>query len=349
MMIRGLRHIEPYRAGAQPNAADIIKLNTNENAYGASPVVKQALQQFSADHLKRYSSLNQESLREALAKQLKVSKEQLLIGNGSDDILSMAFLAFFNNEQPILFPDLTYGFYKVWAELYHIAYQEVPLSASFEIVTADYLTQNGGIIITNPNAPTGIYKPLAEIEKILLANPDVVVIVDEAYINFGGQSALPLLEKYANLVIVRTFSKDAALAGLRVGYAVANPQLIAILNAVKHAINPYSVDSLAERLATAAVQDWSFYQENCKKIAQTRDWFSEELRKWRFQVLPSQANFVLIKPSGISSQALYAGLEAKGIYVRFFPEVERIKDYLRISIGKREEMRTCLRVIKELL
>lgn len=346
-MIRGLRQIEPYRAGAQPRQLDIIKLNTNENAYGASSKVKEALAGFSADQLRRYSSLDQDSLRQALSRQLGVDASQLIIGNGSDDILSIAFLTFFNNPEPILFPDLTYGFYKVWADLYQIPYQEVPLAADFTIKTEDYQRPNGGIILTNPNAPTGIYKPLAEIEDILKSNRDVAVIVDEAYINFGGQTALSLLEKYDHLVLVRTFSKDASLAGLRVGYTVASPRLIASMNAVKHSINPYSVDLLAERLATAAVEDWEHYERNCRRIAETRDWFRQALIELGFMVLPSATNFVLAKPQGISSRSLFEKLEARGIFVRYFPNVKRIEDFLRISIGSREEMEECLNAIKE--
>lgn len=294
-MIRGLRQIEPYVAGVQPAERKMIKLNTNENAYGASPKVREALANFDVDSLRKYSTLEQADLRAALANNLKVKPEQLIIANGSDDVLSIAFLAFFNNDEPVLFPDLTYGFYKVWADLYRVNYHEIPLAEDFTINTEDYLADNGGIILTNPNAPTGIYKPLNEIEKLLKANQDTVVIIDEAYISFGGQSALSLLSKYNNLVITRTFSKDAALAGLRVGYAIANESLIAVMNAVKHSINPYSVDLLAERLATVAVEDWSYYQENAKKIQKTRAWFSEQLVKQGFDVLPSQANFCLDK------------------------------------------------------
>lgn len=347
-MIRGLRQIEPYVAGVQPAEKKMIKLNTNENAYGASPKVREALANFDVDSLRKYSTLEQTDLRAALANNLKVKPEQLIIANGSDDVLSIAFLAFFNNDEPVLFPDLTYGFYKVWADLYRVNYHEIPLAEDFTIKTEDYLADNGGIILTNPNAPTGIYKPLNEIEKLLKSNQDTVVIIDEAYISFGGQSALSLLNKYNNLVITRTFSKDAALAGLRVGYAIANEPLIAVMNAVKHSINPYSVDLLAERLATAAVEDWSYYQENAKKIQKTRAWFSEQLVKQGFDVLPSQANFVLTKPHDSATAKLFEELEARKIYVRYFPKVERIKDYLRISMGTQEEMEEVVKAIEEI-
>ena len=325
--LKGLRQINPYVAGQQPNEPDMIKLNTNENAYGPSPKVAEALQNFDAQELRKYSSLDQAELCQALAANLGVSPDQLIIGNGSDDILSMAFLAFFNSGESVLFPDLTYGFYKVWADLYHVPFREIPLTADFEVHPSDYFGDNGGIILANPNAPTGIYLPLEQLEEILASNQDVVVVVDEAYIHFGGQSALPLLETYPNLFITRTFSKDAALAGLRVGYGIGHPDLIAVMKAVKDSINPYSVD---------------------RAIQETRDWFAGELAALDFQVLPSQTNFVLAQPTRISAAELFQQLEELQIYVRYFPKAERIKDFLRISIGRREEMETVLAAIEEI-
>lgn len=347
--IRGLRKIEPYVAGSQPKEDNIIKLNTNENAYGPSPKVSQALETFDVHSLRKYSTLDQAALRHALSENLQVSADQIIVGNGSDDILSMAFLAFFNSEEPVLFPDLTYGFYKVWADLYHINYHEIPLNENFEIETADYLADNGGIVLTNPNAPTGIFKSLDEIEAIVKANQDVVVIIDEAYINFGGQTALPLLQKYDNIFITRTFSKDAALAGLRVGYGIGSPKLMAVINAVKNSINPYNVNSIAECLATAAVENWDYYEGTCHKIMATRDWFSSALQDLDFSVLPSATNFILVEPEGVSAEALFNHLQAQKIYVRYFPKVDRIKNKLRISIGTQEEMERVLSAIKEIL
>ena len=346
--LKGLRQINPYVAGQQPNERDMIKLNTNENAYGPSPKVAEALQNFDTQELRKYSSLDQAELCQALAANLGVSPDQLIIGNGSDDILSMAFLAFFNRGESVLFPDLTYGFYKVWADLYHVPFREIPLTADFEVHPSDYFGDNGGIILANPNAPTGIYLPLDQLEEILASNQDVVVVVDEAYINFGGQSALPLLDTYPNLFITRTFSKDAALAGLRVGYGIGHPDLIAVMKAVKDSINPYSVDMLAERLALAAVKDWDYYIETGRAIQETRDWFAGELAALDFQVLPSQTNFVLVQPTRISAEELFQKLEERRIYVRYFPKAERIKDFLRISIGRREEMEAVLAAIKEI-
>ncbi len=347
-MIRGLREIEPYVAGNQPQGRNLIKLNTNENAYAPSPKVAEALAKFDSKDLRKYSSLDQADLRSALGQELGIDPDWIMVGNGSDDILSLAFQAFFNNDLPIIFPDLTYGFYKVWADLYHINYHEIPLNENFQIDTADYLADNGGIVLANPNAPTGIYKPLEELEEILKANQDVVVIIDEAYINFGGQTALPLLKKYPNLFITRTFSKDAALAGLRVGYGLGNPDLMAVIRAVKNSVNPYSVNSLSEKLAVAAVQDWGYYEDTCQKIMTSRDWFSQELQALGFEVLPSSANFILTRPI-LPAGELFNDLESKKIYVRYFPKVERIKDYLRISIGRQDEMERVLTEIQQIL
>ncbi|QGX00918.1 histidinol-phosphate transaminase [Streptococcus ruminicola] len=347
--IKGLREIEPYVAGSQPSGENLIKLNTNENAYGPSPKVAEVFSQFDVHQLRKYSTLDQKSLRIALAKQHGLDPDQIIVGNGSDDILSMAFLAFFNSEDSVLFPDLTYGFYKVWADLYHINYCEIPLDDNFEIDVTDYISDNGGIVITNPNAPTGIYKSLDEIERIIRANQDVVVIIDEAYINFGGQTAIPLLEKYDNVFITRTFSKDASLAGLRVGYGMGSPKLMAVINAVKNSVNPYNVDLIAEKLALAAVESWDYYEDTCQKIMATRDWFAKELRFLDFNVLESKTNFVLAECPDNGAALLFDYLQAKNIYVRYFPKVERIKNYLRISIGRQDEMEEVLKSIKEFL
>ena len=348
-MIRGLRHITPYVPGSQPADKEIIKLNTNENAYAPSPEVADALKAFDSHRLRRYSSLDQDVLRQALAEHLAVAADQIVIGNGSDDVLSMAFLAFFNDSRPILFPDLTYGFYKVWADLYHITYREIPLAADFSLLEEDYMTANGGIVIANPNAPTGLCKSLKEIEAIVKANQDVVVIIDEAYVNFGGETALPLLDKYDNIFIVRTFSKDAALAGLRVGYGVGSPKLIAVIKAVKNALNPYNVDSIAENLAAAAVKSWDYYEQTCQKIIATRERFAEGLEALGFRVLASQTNFVLAEPPRVSAEALFTYLQSQKIFVRYFPNAERLRNYLRISIGTPAEMEKVIQAIQEFL
>lgn len=347
MVLHGLRKIDPYVAGAQPNQAEMIKLNTNENAYGPSPKTMEALRQIGGEELRKYSSLDGADLRFALADQLGVAAEQIVIGNGSDDILSMAFLAFFNTDKPVLFPDLTYGFYKVWADLYQVPYREIPLGEDFHWKLEDYLVEAGGIILTNPNAPTGLYRSVGDIEQVVQAHPESVVIIDEAYINFGGETALPLLDRYPNVFITRTFSKDAALAGLRVGYGIGSPELVNVLHAVRNAINPYNIDKVAEKVATAAVKDWAYYEETCRKIMATRDWFRKELLSLGCQVLPSLTNFLLVKPLDGKAQELFTHLESHRIYVRYFPRVQRIASYLRISIGRQEEMQQVLAVIKE--
>ncbi|GAB2022926.1 histidinol-phosphate transaminase [Pseudolactococcus yaeyamensis] len=347
--MKGLRQIKPYVAGAQPQDKKMIKINTNENAFPPSPGVLQALASFDGQVLRQYSSLENNALRDKLAENLGVNREQIIVGNGSDDILALAFLSFFNSDDAVLFPDITYGFYKVWADLFRIPFEEVPLSGEFEIVTTDYTNRvNGGIVIANPNAPTGIFKDLSEVEAIVAANQDVVVIIDEAYIAFGGQSALPLLEQYDNVFITRTFSKDAALAGLRVGYGIGSPKLISVINAVKNAYNPYSVDMIAEALATAAVEDHLYYEWVNAEISETRDWFSAELGALGFEVLPSLTNFVLTKPAGIAATSLFEFLQSKQIYVRYFGDKGRLSDYLRMSIGTQDEMAKVIQVIGDL-
>ncbi|MHC5374637.1 histidinol-phosphate transaminase [Enterococcus sp. LJL120] len=346
--MRGIRKTDPYTAGEQPNFTDMIKLNTNENPYPPSPKVKKALQDFDYDQLKRYSSLDQRPLKEALAEKFQLAPENFIIGNGSDEVLAFCFLAFFNSEYPVLFPDITYGFYPVWGDLFKVPIQLIPLQENFKINLADYATDNGGVILTNPNAPTGDYLTVAEIEKFLQANTESVVVVDEAYIDFGGTSVMPLIDNYPNLVVVHTLSKGFSLAGLRVGYAVAQPALIQVLEGVKSSFNPYSVDSLAETLATAAIEDGEYYQHLQKEISATREAFSKDLLELGFEVLPSLANFVFAKPTKISAEKLFNELKAQHVFVRYFKQ-ERLKDYLRISIGTPSEMTRVIQIIQQLL
>lgn len=345
-MIKGLRSIAPYVPGTQPREKNMIKINTNENAFPPSSGVLKVLSEFDGTQLRQYSSLDNYQLCHELANSLGVDQEQIIVGNGSDDILALAFLSFFNSGAPVFFPDITYGFYKVWSDLFKIPFKEILLSQHFEIVTDDYIEhKTGGIVIANPNAPTGIFKSLSEIEEIVKANQDVVVIIDEAYITFGGESALPLLAQYDNIFITRTFSKDAALAGLRVGYGIGSPKLISVIHAVKNSYNPYAVDSIAESLATAAVLDKTYYDKINAEISSTRDWFSDELSALGFEVLCSKTNFILTKPVGISARELFEFLQTKKIYVRYFGDQGRLSEYLRISIGTRAEMTKVVQVI----
>ena len=342
-----LESLTPYTPGEQPQDQQYIKLNTNESPYLPSPAVVAAVSEHEVEKLRLYSDPACTDLLKTAAVHFGLQPDQIMPGNGSDENLFFALRAFCDETHPLAYADITYGCYSVWCGLMHIPSHIIPLKEDFTLDPADYYGLNETIVIANPNAPTGLALPRSAIEGILKANPDNVVIVDEAYINFGGQTALSLLEKYDHLVLVRTFSKDASLAGLRVGYAVASPRLIASMNAVKHSINPYSVDLLAERLATAAVEDWAHYERNCRRIVETRDWFRQALIELGFMVLPSATNFVLAKPQGISSRSLFEKLEARGIFVRYFPNVKRIEDFLRISIGSREEMEECLNAIKE--
>ncbi|MHC5227644.1 histidinol-phosphate transaminase [Enterococcus sp. LJL99] len=336
--MKGIRKITPYVPGEQPNFPGMVKLNTNENSYPPSPKVSEALTVFNTDRLKLYSSLTNQSLKEALAIELGVDTQQLIIGNGSDEVLAFCFLAFFNSSDPILFPDITYGFYRVWADLFKIPFQEIPLTDTFKIDFSDYSKKNGGIIIANPNAPTGIYKENSEIEQLLQQHPDVIVIIDEAYIDFAEKSSIELLDNYPNLVIVRTFSKSRSLAGLRVGYAIGNPEFIQVVESIKSSFNPYSVDILAENLAAAATKDLNYYQEITTKICTTRDWFSQEISKIGFLSLPSKTNFILTTHPDLNMEELYKFLEKETIFVRYFGSVPRLQNYLRISIGTQTEM-----------
>lgn len=336
--MKGIRKIAPYIPGEQPNYLDMIKLNTNENPYPPSPKVTEALRNFDVEQLKRYSSIDNLSLKKALGAKFNLSPDHFLIGNGSDEVLAFCFLAFFNSSDPILFPDITYGFYKVWADLFQIPFQELPLNNQFELVEKDYKQLNGGIIIANPNAPTGLFKPLTEIERILKENQEVIVIIDEAYIDFAGQSAVSLLDSYPNLIIIRTFSKSNSLAGLRVGYAIGNPAYIQIAESIKSSFNPYSVDRLAEQLATAALEDEAYYVGITKKICETRDWFAKKIENSGFSSLISKTNFVLMTHADIEIKELYDYLKTQNVFVRYFPKIRRLNNYLRVSIGTQEEM-----------
>jgi histidinol-phosphate aminotransferase len=345
--MKGIRKITPYVPGEQPDNPKIIKLNTNENPYPPTPLAEQQLKNFDIRQLKRYNSVDNSKLKAALAEKFGLTPENFVIGNGSDEVLAFCFLAFFNSKDPILFPDITYGFYKVWAELFNVPFKEIPLNDRFEIDIKDYQQVNGGILLTNPNAPTGIFKSLSEIEALLAVNQEVMVIIDEAYIDFAASSAVTLLDKYPNMVIVRTFSKSSSLAGLRVGYAIGQPEYIQIIESIKSSFNPYSVDSLAEDLATAAVKDTAYYEEINTTICQTREWFTKKIAELGFQTCPSQTNFVLTTHPQHAIEDLFYFLERHEVYVRYFPKVERLKNYLRISIGTPAEMEIVYQLLKE--
>lgn len=335
---KNIRKVEPYVPGEQP-LQKVIKLNTNENPYPPAPGVEKALKSMDVDRLRLYPDPTAGELVKALADFYHVDENQVFVGVGSDDVLSMCFLTFFNSEKPILFPDITYSFYKVWAQLYRIPYECCPVDENFCIIKEDYYKENGGIIFPNPNAPTGIYMELGDVEEIIARNQDVIVIVDEAYIDFAGKSALELIDKYENLIVVQTFSKARSMAGMRIGYAVSNPHLIKYLNDAKYSFNSYTMNQAAIVCGVEAVKDKEYFEKGIRKITRSREWAKEELKKRGFLCLDSKANFIFATHPGYDVQKLYAALKSKGIYVRYWGS-ERIEQYVRITVGTKDEMDT---------
>ncbi len=345
-----IRIVDPYTPGEQPKDKNIIKLNTNENPYPPSPLVEMTIKNFSEDLNRRYPDATADKLISNLAKYHGCDKNQVFAGVGSDDVLGMLFLTFFNSDKPILFPDITYSFYPVWAELFKIPYQTIPLNSSFEINISDYNIPNGGIVIANPNAPTGIYLDKSSVEEIISSNPDSIVIVDEAYIDFApeGSSCIDLIDKYDNLVVVRTFSKSRSLAGLRVGYALSNPEVIKYLNDVKYSYNSYTLNSLAIEAGSVSIDDEAYFRKTIADIVNTRERFAKELENIGFDVLKSSTNFLFAGNKNINTEDLFNYLKANNIYVRYFKS-PRIDNFLRITIGKEEEMERLIEKINEFL
>lgn len=341
-----LRDIEPYVPGEQPQNKNVIKLNTNECPYSPSPAVKKAIADYDYSRLRLYPSFVCADLKSALMENYPVNENEIFLGNGSDEVLALCFMTFFNSKKPILFPDITYSFYDVWCNLYNIPYKRPALDDNFCFVKEDYYKENGGVVITNPNAPTSVYMGLDDIENIIKHNEDVIVIVDEAYIDFGGKSAVDLIHKYDNLVIVQTYSKSRALAGIRVGYAMANQELISALEAVKNSFNSYTLNSLSQVIATASAKDKEYFNDCVGKIISAREWTINELSKLGFETLPSKANFIFTTNKNIGAEKLFNYLKTKNIFVRYFNK-PRISEYLRITIGTFEEMEKLIEAIKE--
>jgi len=333
-----VRKVVPYVPGEQPQKERMIKLNTNENPYPPAPGVQKVLEDFQVDRLRKYPDPVVGKLVQAIADYYGVAKEKVFVGVGSDDVLAMIFMTFFNGKEPILFPDITYSFYDVWADMLRIPYNRVPLDENFCICPEDYNRENGGIIFPNPNAPTGELLALESVEQIIKANPNVIVVVDEAYIDFGGASALPLIEKYDNVIVVQTFSKSRSMAGSRIGFAISNEKVIKYLNDVKYSFNSYTMDALTIELGTAAIEDKEYFEMTRKKIMQTREWTKSELYKLGFDFGDSKSNFIFATHREIPAVELYQALREADIYVRYFSKPERISNYLRISIGTDEEM-----------
>lgn len=343
-----VHQLTPYIPGEQPQITNLIKLNTNENPYGPSPQALAAISAATNANLRLYPDPQALELRQALAQHTGLSTEHIFVGNGSDEVLALAFQAFFQQRLPLLYPEISYSFYPVYAQMYQVASQQLPLDADFNIDLQDYQRPNGGIIFPNPNAPTGIALPLSAIQKLLEANPDSVVLVDEAYVDFGAASAVALVPDYPNLLVTQTFSKSWALAGLRVGFAAGQPELIQGLIRVKDSFNSYPLDRLALAGAVAAVQDQTYFKASCQKIIASRNLLTQQLKALGFQVLPSKANFVFASHTQASAASLAQGLREQAVLVRHFKQ-PRIDNFLRISIGTPEQNQKLIEVLTQLL
>lgn len=332
-----LRTIEPYVPGEQPNLPDMIKLNTNENPYPPSPKVVGVLKSFDCDSLRLYPDPNSQLLADALAKRYGLASDQVFLGVGSDDVLAIAFMTFFNSKKPVLFPDITYSFYDVWAELFQIPYERLALDEHFDLIREDYYKENGGVVIANPNAPTGVLQNMDFLRDVIEHNRDVVVIIDEAYVDFSESSALELTKEYDNVLIVQTYSKSRSLAGMRIGYAMGNPELIKAMNDVRYSYNSYPMTRLSVALGVAALEDETYFQDTVAKVVETREWTKEQLKRLGFSFRDSRTNFIFAAHESVPAVQIFDALREKHIFVRHFSQ-KRIDNYLRISIGTREEM-----------
>ncbi len=339
--------LEAYVPGEQPLDKTYIKLNTNESPYPPSPLVLQAVNSAEAAKLCLYSDPTCRVLRNEIAKVYGVAAENVFVSNGSDDILNFAFMAFGKN-QGVVFPDITYGFYKVFADLHHISAEILPLKEDFSIDLSEYKNKNKMVVIANPNAPTGMAHRIEDLEEVIRSNSDSVVLIDEAYVDFGAESMYPLIQKYDNLLVVQTFSKSRSMAGARLGFAFASADLIRDLEKIKYSTNPYDVNRITQVAGAAAMRENEYYMANCQKIIQTRAYTVEKLKELGFEVLPSSANFVFAKHSSVTGEEIYLALKDRGVLVRHFSN-ERIKNFNRITIGTMEEMETMLSLLSEIL
>ena len=343
-----VRKVVPYVAGEQPQNKNVIKLNTNECPYPPAPGVRETIKNFDYTRLSKYPDPNVSKLVDALAKRHCLDSGQVFVGVGSDDVLAMAFLAFFNSDKPILFPDITYSFYDVWADLYRIPYECQPLDENFHIIKEDYMKENGGIVIANPNAPTGEAVDASDLEEIIAANPSSVVIIDEAYIDFYGQSCVPLIEKYDNLLVVQTFSKSRAMAGMRIGYAMGSKKIIRYLNDVKFSFNSYTMNTLTIEAGVASVEDNEYFGQITGKIIKTREKTKKRLGELGFTFPDSKTNFIFASHKSVPAKEIFDALRANEIYVRYWNK-PRIDNWLRISIGTDEEMDKLLEFLENYL
>ena len=345
---KNLRDIEPYVPGEQSKDKDIVKINANENPYPPSPKAVKALNDFNTDSLRFYPQANATALKQAIAEFYDVKVENVFVGNGSDDVLALAFQSFFNSEKPIAFPDITYSFYPVWCRLLGVEYINYPLDDNFRINVEDYKEENGGVVIPNPNAPTSIGEGKEFVETMMEYNQDSVVIIDEAYCDFGGVSSVPLIDKYENLLVTGTFSKSRSLAGLRIGFAIGSKTLIDTLEAVKNSYNSYTVDALSIVMGIEAMKDVEYFNETISKIIATRTRVTNELRSLGFEVLDSQTNFVMATHSDYDMKEMFEYLKENKIFIRYF-NLPRINKYVRITIGTDEEMDKFLQSVKDFI
>lgn len=342
------RELDPYVPGEQPKNTQYIKLNTNENPYPPSPKALAAIQKEASADLRLYSDPNSDYLKQAVTEFYNVEHNQVFVGNGSDEVLAHAFVGLLKHDKPLLYPDISYSFYPVYSKLFGIKVKEIPLGSDFKINVTDYQTPNGGIIFPNPNAPTSIALPLKDIEELLQNNKNSVVVVDEAYVDFGAETAISLINQYPNLLVIQTLSKSRSLAGLRVGFAVGDAKLIEGLERVKNSFNSYPLGRMDIVGAAAAIKDRQYFQQTCGQIISTREDVTVKLKQLGFDVLPSSANFLFVKPVGISAETLYFKLKEQGVLVRYFA-YPRIHEYLRITIGTDDEMSVFLQKLEEII
>ncbi|MFH1871294.1 MAG: histidinol-phosphate transaminase [Pseudomonadota bacterium] len=344
-IVKGLK---PYVPGEQPKLANLVKLNTNENPYGPSPRALDAIRAATGESLKLYPDPNAEQLKLAIAKYHAVDSGNVFVGNGSDEVLAHVFLGLLKQARPILFPDISYSFYPVYCGLYQVDFETIPLAEDFSIQVGAYARPNGGIIFPNPNAPTGCLVLLADIERLLQSNRDSVVVIDEAYVDFGGESAIPLTVSYPNLLVVQTLSKSRSLAGLRVGFAVGHVDLIEALERVKNSFNSYPLDRLAIAGAVAAFEDRAYFAQTCQAVIATREKLGGELKAFGFEVLPSKANFIFVRHPRRDAQELALALRQRSIIVRHF-KLPRIEQFLRITVGTDEQCAALVAALKEIV
>ncbi len=343
-----VRRAVPYTPGEQPQESGVIKLNTNENPYPPAPAVLEALKAFDGQRMRLYPDPEASVLVKALAERYGVKPEQVFVGVGSDDVLAMAFLTFFGSKRPVLFPDVTYSFYEVWAQIYRIPYRMVPLTEGFRLRPEDYLCENGGVIFPNPNAPTGVYEPLETVEKIVAGNPDSVVIVDEAYVDFGGESCVPLTAKYDNLLVVQTFSKSRSMAGMRIGFAVGSEKLIRYMNDVKFSINSYTMNPVTQICGAVSVREEAYFRQTVQRILKTREEAKKRFGELGFSFTDSQSNFLFVTHPEKPASEIFAELKKRKIYVRYWNK-PRIGNFLRITVGTPEEMEALFAALAEIL